>query len=510
MFAADQYVHGYNTCVLEEMGNKPSSFYHEWFRFNTFPEPNWVGHGLLWVLAKAVPMYIAEKVFVLLLVLGNGYAFLSTTSPLSSSKNTRSSDKVWPWQTAAALFSLIFLFSSIWQLGFVNYLLGMVAMIVGLTHTSRLKSSKRIAVIGWGLFTYFCHPIAFLFYMGTFSLQELLERHLLSPYLKPLKGDWGAFLKSFFLWFGLPLILLIAYLATHSEVSTFRGASPWRLLAFPYYHNDLSLFDLAELSYAKLALFSGIAMLVWGAYQLFRQELNLTLSLVGAGVLLAAIVFAPDYFAGGALIHQRLIPILFIWCFWCAAQAVNHQEAVMPKVTLKLGYAFTLTAAIACVGLTYHRSKAVPVLVDVLDEFREFSAEFPPGTAILPVSASATSIVVGQELSLKPVLHHFAATMDCSKEVVLLDNYEAFVGYFPLLWKEGRNSFVELSRGLEQHPAVIQTEGKTWFYDNVDYILTMGPPEAAFMPETAVWVVKRFGESKTSKNGNFHLIKVKK
>ena len=323
-----------------------------------------------------------------------------------------------------------------------------------------------------------------------------------------MEGDWSAFGKAFLTWFAIPLILLIAYIATHSEVSTFRGASPWRLLAFPYYHNDLSLFGLAEIPFAKVALGSGFAIGAWGVVLLLKQEYNLTLSLVGAGVLLGAIVFAPDYFAGGALIHQRLTPILFVWCFWCAAHAVIHQRGIRRLVTSRLGYAFIVAASISCIGLTYHRSQALPELVSLLDEFRDFSTQIPRGSAVLPVSKSATSVVRGHELSLKPVLHHYAATLDCEREVVLLDNYEAYVGYFPLLWKEGKNSFAEMSRELEEHPAAIKLDGQRWFFNNVDYVLAMGPPEQAFVPETAAWIVKSFGESRTSKNGNFHLIKV--
>jgi hypothetical protein len=517
LFAADQYVHGYNACVLEEMRANSGSFYHQWFQMNTFPEPNWVGHGILWVLAKAVPLYVAEKVFVILLILGNGYAFLSAKSALVLQVDAESKQSAWPWKTAAALLSLIFLFGAIWQLGFVNYLIGMVGVIVGLTHTSRMRSMRSFAVIAWGLFTYFCHPIAFLFFMGTFSLRELLRRDLLSKYLYPLRGDWASFFKSFALWFGLPLLLLVAYIATHSEISTFRGASPWRLLGLVYYHNDLALFALEEIPYAKIAMFATIAMTLWGVFLLWKDQRSFTLAAVGAGVLLGAIVFSPDYFAGGALIHQRLLPFLFVWALWCSAHAFSLHSIKRVLFTRRLGYGLVLLAVLATSGLNYQRTEALPAIVDLLDEFREFANEIPKGTAVLPVSATATGVVKGQELSLKPVLHHYAGNLDCRRNVVLLDNYEAYVGYFPLLWKDGKNPFLALSTGLERHPAFIEISGAEWLGNNVDYIMSMGQPVEAFEEGTAQWLFSnlRTGnqpdyETLTSRRGNFHLIKVNK
>lgn len=502
-------MHGYNACVLEQLRADPQSYYHEWFRFNTFPEPNWIGHGILWVLAKAVPMHLAEKSFVFLLVLGNGFAFLSARSALAPRVDFRSGQFAWPWRIAAALLSLIFLFGAIWQLGFVNYLLGMVAVMVGLTHTSRLKSERRLAVIGWGLFTYFCHPISFLFFMGTFCLRELLGRDLVTSLLKPKTGDWISFGKSFLLWFGIPLALLVTYIVTHSEVSTFRGASPWRLLGFAYHHNDLALFSAGEMPFAKFTMLISLIVIGWGAKLLWKHEKAITLAAVGAGVLVAAVVFSPDYFAGGALIHQRLIPIVFVWIFWCAAHIYTRQSKKDNLLTYRMGYLLVVFVGISIGGLTFHRSNALPPIVDVLEEYREFSATIPVGSSILPVSASATAVINGQELSLKPVLHHYAANLDCSRDIVLLDNYEAYVGYFPLHWKEGMSPFKALSSGLEEHPARINLESLKWMERNVDYILTMGDPQKAFEPETLGWLKGRFGESRTSSNGNFYLVKLK-
>ena len=510
MFAADQYVHGYNTCILEEIRSNPSSYYADWLHINTFPEPNWIGHGLLWVLAKALPTHLAEKAFVLLLVIGNGYAFLTSKSALSPQLDFRCWNFAWPWKTATALLSLIFLFGAIWQLGFVNYLFGMVAVIVGLTHTSRLKSDQRLAVAGWGVFTYFCHPISFLFFLGTFSLRELLGRNLLSVYLKPLSGDWGAFLKRFVIWFGIPILLLVVYIATHSEVSTLKGASPWRLLGLAYYHNDLALFSVFELNYAKLALFVAVIVSLYGILLLRKFEKAWTLSAVGAAVLIAAIVFAPDYFAGGALIHQRLLPFVFVWAFWCAAHAYSRQTKTINLITIRLGTIMVLLSGISIVGLTHYRNQALPAIAEVLDEFKEFSKEIPQGSTLLPVSASATAVLESQQLSLKPVLHHFAATLDCTQEVVLLDNYEAYVGYFPLLWNEGKNPFKSLSNGLEEHPARLKRTSEPWLLENVDYILAMGPVQKAFVPETFSWVSNSFGESRSSTKQNFHLIKIER
>ncbi len=462
-------------------------------------------------------MYIAEKAFVILIVVGNGYAFLSRRSAICAQRKNPSDNSPWSLKVAAALLSLIFLFGAIWQLGFVNYLLGMVGVIAGLTQTSGESANHRFAIISWGLLTYFCHPIAFLFFMGTFSLRELLKRNMVSQYLVPQRANWAPFLKSFTLWFGLPLLLLAAYVATHSEVSTFRGASPWRLLGLAYYHNDLALFTSAEIPFAKAVVFISIVVSLLGVLSLRKDDHSRTFAGVGAGVLLGAIVFSPDYFAGGALIHQRLIPFLFIWVLWCTAHAFLEGPINSRRLLSRLGFGLIVFATVCSVGLSYHRTKALTAIVDLLNEFRDFTNEIPVGTAILPVSASATGVIKGQELSLKPVLHHYAGVIDCKRSIVLLDNYEAYVGYFPLLWKDGKNPFDELSRGLEEHPATLRVGGAAWIGQNVDYIVSMGRPEEAFESSTKQWLFSKLhlndqkkNTSIISKQGNFHLIKVNK
>ena len=493
LFAPDEYVHLYNACALERLGD-PDAPFAAYLRPNRFPEPNWFGHGWLLLATRVAPPWLAEKAFPLLLALGVGYAFLGAR----------------PRGRFAGLYgglALLCLLGATWAAGFVNYLTGMVAVLAALTHLSRPRRHHAALTFAWAALCYVCHPIALLFFAGTLGLRDLLANGLLSTRLWPRgpAADWWGFARRVLLPLALPLALVAAYVATHSEVSTLRGASPWRLLMFPYFFEELTLFSSAEAAFAKTVLaLAAVAGGVAIAQLLRRGGWRRSWWLVGAGVLGAAIVLAPDYFAGGGLIHQRLVPVAFAWALYAGRDAAWAPRA---------GYVRALPALLGVVllaattGLTRARLRALAPIYEAIVELRNFAGSVPAGSVVLPVQGSAVGFG-GVPLSRKPVFHHLAAELGCERSLVLLDNYEAFVGYFPLLWREGRDPFRALSRGLEAHPARLDPAGGPWLFEHAEYVLALGPLDAALEPETAAWLKPVLTEVAVSPSGRFTLYRL--
>ncbi len=499
LFAPDQYVHGYNACVLRTMLSDANSYFSSWFRFNTFPEPNLITHWLLAILTQVLPLHLAEKTLVVALAALNAYAFLGdrpSSSPAS-----------YLWSTTLALLALQFWFGATWQLGFVNFLIGMAAALAGLTHTTQRTWSIPL----WAIAIYFCHPVALLYFIGTVGLRSLLAAGFFEAPVAKTRQLWRPLLMRYVLWFGLPLLLLAAYLLTHSEMSTLAGASPWRLLGLIYTHNDLALYNPAELPFAKLvALLAVVISLVGAVYMLRHRNPSSTLALVGASVILAAIMLVPDYLAGGAYIHQRLMPILFIWGLYCTARFVPAPKRILVPALCALGILFCAS------GLTIQRLPVLAKAERLLDELQQFANVIPARSSVLPAAASSFGLSGDLQLSPKPMLHHFAAVIPCERELVLLDNYEAFVGYFPLQWQPNCDPFAAMTRGVEAHPLALsptspdqrRLDCKPWFTNHVDYLLAMGPVEQTMDAPTRRWVLPLLHLVAESPQGNFSLYRI--
>jgi hypothetical protein len=69
---------------------------------------------------------------------------------------------------------------------------------------------------------------------------------------------------------------------------------------------------------------------------------------------------------------------------------------------------------------------------------------------------------------------HPAQYLGAAKAVIILDNYEANMGYFPLLWKENVNPYAHLSQfeGIEGQPPYVDIKSyKNKTGVTIDYIL---------------------------------------
>ena len=193
LFSADEYIHVYNACILDDLllGGDELGF-AEWFALNPWPEPNLLGHALLVGLAQVVPLYVAEKFFIVALAAGVGYAFLRACDPLQlGDASAARSLPAGLWRAGLGVLALTFVFGAVLRYGFVNYLLGVTGLLAALTATAPRANGPRWSVALWALLLYFCHPIALLLFAGTATLRELLHRGLLSSTFAPSrKAIW--------------------------------------------------------------------------------------------------------------------------------------------------------------------------------------------------------------------------------------------------------------------------------------------------------------------------------
>src|SRR6187549_2575351 len=109
----DGPAHLYNATIINQLlaGNE---YLEKFFRFNPEPVPNWTGHFLLSCFNLLLPAFIAEKLLLVLYLLGLPFSFRSLIKTIASG-NVFISYYIFP-----------FTYSFLFFLGFYNFCVGLV------------------------------------------------------------------------------------------------------------------------------------------------------------------------------------------------------------------------------------------------------------------------------------------------------------------------------------------------------------------------------------------------
>jgi hypothetical protein len=132
---------------------------------------------------------------------------------------------------------------------------------------------------------------------------------------------------------------------------------------------------------------------------------------------------------------------------------------------------FACFIALACVRL-YCLLEAAPAVAD----YTSAKKFIRPYSVVLPLDfAPCGKNKQGQIISDRNFLfYHASQYMGIEKPMIILDNYEANMGYFPLRWTDNTNPYYHLSKeeGIEAQPPYAGIEAyKQTTGVNIDYIL---------------------------------------
>jgi len=192
------------------------------------------------------------------------------------------------------------------------------------------------------------------------------------------------------------------------------------------------------------------------------------------GFLLAllAIVFVytffPEDFMGRAIIisiRAQLFVMIIVAC--CIAYR-------MPDGMVKNIAATTLF--LSFVMLTIYRIHCRQQASAALTDYLSVATHIKPGATLLPFDFAPTgktetgNLIAGRNA----IFHHASQYMGVDKPLIILDNYEANMGYFPIRWKNEINPYNHLSKeegieGLPPFARIEEYQQKTGV--TVDYIL---------------------------------------
>jgi hypothetical protein len=402
----DGPAHLHNARILLELwqGNADMA---EYYSINPVMQPNMLAHILLAaIMAVGIPALLAEKLLLSLIVALMPLAFRRFVKAYTNNSGEM------------VLLVFPFVYGFLFFMGFYNFLLGIVLGLFGLSLWIKLigKSSHPLTpafIVVTGLMTLLAHLYAFAWY-AVFSGFVLFSR---IPLSKSIGTSANAIWTMVMIWV-LPLLPAL-YAVSFGE---FSGGESYRLSFVSLWRIIYEVQPAKGLDYGKASIYT--QWLFWllafrlllAVYRAFKGDRSSGGKGVLAGFLLLTIALfvLPDGNALAGVVSQRTGLMWFlalllmlagfrtqIWMRW-----LSRTVAVVVSVSLLLLYAQEL-------------NKNQPVARSVALAARNV----PAGAVVYVENASEN------------MLHtHVSSYLGITKGVVISENYQAALPYFPIRW----------------------------------------------------------------------------
>jgi hypothetical protein len=397
----DGPAHLYNASLLNLYNS--SDLVKGFFDKNFFYLPNYLSHWLLQGLLNVFDPLVAEKIFLSIIVV-----FLPITFRLLVRKITKDT----PYYSFL-IFPIVF--SSLLHHGFYNFCLGFVLfncqMILTMNLTGGYKRGQTI------IFLFITSVLLFYCHLFGFGL-SLLTNGLLIAII--LWKDKKAARNKLFLFFGIhipTLVLTLLFIITTKVTNFDYDFEPHEksigLLTFSpsiIFDNEEELPYTVVLSVMLISLIVSTLTLRWQD----KVKLHFTDLFFLLGIAAIYVIYhSKDGDLGGMFVLRLLHLTFFFMLLWTACNA-------------RKGY-ITLAALVISLYVLFHlvnyRNKALPRMEQDIVSIQT-ARQYIPDKSIVQV-VSLTDIWFQQ---------HWSNYLGINKEVILFENYEASLAWFPLIW----------------------------------------------------------------------------
>ena len=428
--------HLYNASLLLDFWRGThTGFLSKYYQLNHHIDPNWFSHIILACLMRCFSPQMSEKIFITFYILG--FLFFSRRLILYINSENR----------LLVFLPFLFVYTHVFQMGFYNFSFSLVWMMAWLYFFLRYKdslSSYYFIPIGAAiiLITYLAHPIGymlavaitvFILFIETASryrsLQQTLRdssRNILVPAL--------CILPSF--------LLMISFILSRPSSATSSGFGSFSVLSNDMMHlsgitNVIHTEDLpAKLTFFLFAIMILISLLI---KILSRRFCRYDALLIMAVLLTTFYLRAPNSIGGVGTVFERyqILPFIIL-PFWFASIS-------FPKWLAAIGglFAIVLTIWLMCVRIPVHKqcSEAVAEYMSVGKYIKDESCVLP-----LNYSRSGNTITGASITDRIWMFFHASDYLGTKKNLIMMGNYEANTGFFPILWQQDINIFAHLSK----------------------------------------------------------------
>jgi hypothetical protein len=439
----------------------------QFYQFNGDLVPNWSGHFIMAFFNLFLPAYMAEKIMLLLYLVGLPYAFRILIKTVSKD-NFLFSYLIFP-----------FTYTFVFILGFWNFSLAIVFMLFTIVYWIKKENEFKLLRHGVFLFllltaTYFSHLVVFGMTVLTIAIyivfNELLDR---SSYLsKPLNVRLKlVFTKGIYLSIAaLPSLILSAmYFLKRPSVDNvytpFDQIVEWIQTIHPIiaYNKEIESVHTSKLFYILLTTFF-LAIILRIVHLFTRQKKRAgsgysiinDIWLITAFLFLTLAIILPDSNSSAGYVTVRLITLFFLFLIiWLACQ----------KIPVWYSYAVVLAFLFLNNKLNNYYEPVIKDLDKIAIDCADAAAHIPDHS-VVAVHSYLDNWLTG----------HFSNYLGIDKPMVILDNYECATDYFPLQWKLKSLPSMQLNSTIliEEPCYKWYVEGKKDSKKKVDFIFLLG------------------------------------
>ncbi len=429
----DSPAHLYNANIINELLFKKSPI-SSFFILNSEIIPNWISHIVLSFFSLFLPGFIAEKVLLTLYLLALPVSFRSLVKVISPGN----------YYLSYIIFPLSY--STLLLLGFYNFSIALIFMFFTLSVYIRneedKKSGKRFAGMFFlFLLTYFSHIFVFIILISAISSVLLLNfvvKVIRSNSSFP-KVITEYFRKILFVILAaiIPLILFAAYYFPRQSGNLFPVYQSYSklLLMLKDFHAVIMYNINLEEKYSKKLAYITLALLLIAIYQrikliiskpntennkiaaIIRNSIQPTDSWLLMALMVLFLVFKmPDSNTMGGFVSIRLSLLFFMMLFlWLSTQ----------KISIPVSAFFAGLILILHFLLMNFNIASLRELNKIAIDCNNASGYIRPFSTVLPINCSENWLHV-----------HYSNYIGIDKPIVVLENYECEVGYFPVKWNE--------------------------------------------------------------------------
>ncbi len=447
--------HLYNSNLLLELIFNKTSELHNYFVINNFPIANWMSMILLALFNYFLPAWLAEKIVLLIYLFGICLSFRYLIKQLN------------PKGIGLSFIIFPFVYNFLFHLGFYNYSLSFVFLFlaIGLWVKFHGKFNFKQYLVLFFLMSglYFSALLTFLFAglcMGFITLALFLDQYTQNESgQKQMTSLFKHLLLLLIVSFPY-LILTIWFLSSTHFYSTDHQYSVNELVKWLNDVRCLIIYDYpGDEKLSQQILHIVIAFVAISLYLRFSKHGRPTLLFTDV-LLIPLTISLILYFMipngnGAGMMSDRYCQMSFLlFIIWVASQS-------LPPKTISV---FILFITVFHFGLLLKHHNGV-----IRDLDRNASTIANTAKYI-----DSQSIVLPINLSSGWIEPHFSNYLGIDKPMIILENYEASIGWFPLQWSTSKMPDVKLGELSSINQINWPTNQESNQVRQIDYVFLYG------------------------------------
>lgn len=448
----DGPAHLYNANLVRYLltGN---DFIKEYYQINSFPVPNWISHFILAFFRLFLPGWLCEKLYLILYVTGMALSFRYLVKSIC------------PENVSLSVFIFPFIYSFLFHIGFYNYTLSFIFLFLTLGYWIKYYHENRpyVYIITGGLLicTYFSNILTYAFTGITLgSIIFLFEASSHSFFSKPYLRSCFNRIKRLTLCSLPSLFLFTGFFQITSFPDSLQRYASTELLKWTTDVRSLIVFSYEKEEHITEQFFHLLLILLIVGFFFNRIKLDLKEKfnnphrIIAVFPLVLSIVFLfvlPDGSSAG-MMSDRLSLMMYLFFI----MLIISQP--LPK---KIKIIFSLLfISLHIILITKHNSTLQQLNANART-INETAQHIEDNSIVLPVNLS--------DNWLQP---HFSNYLGIDKPMVILENYELAVPWFPVQWNPNAPTLL-----LGDHK---QLDPITWMQNDhtttkqIDYIFLYG------------------------------------